>query len=310
MSSFIYYLVFIPWYIVSLLPLRLFYIISDVNCFLLYHCIRYRRRVVRKNLTDSFPEKSAGEILKIEKDFYAWFCDYTVETLKYMSMSEKEISRRMKFEGIEQIEEAFGAGQSCSFYMGHYCNWEWVSSLPIHLSRDGICGQIYHPLESRTFDRLFLHVRERFGAVSIEMDDTFRTVVGWKRKGVHNIIGYIADQVPGYHNIHYWTPFLNHDTPVFTGTERISKITDATVFYGDIYRPKRGYYVCKVIKIADSLKNQPHFYATEQYFRLLEQTIQRSPQYWLWSHNRWKRTREEYNRLYSEEEREKRLSRP
>ena len=153
-------------------------------------------------------------------------------------------------------------------------------------------------------------MRGRFKAQSIKMDDTFLTILKWKKEGRKNIVGYIADQVPGYNNIHYWADFLHHDTPVFTGAERISKIMDTAVYYIDVESPRRGYYVARFIKIADSLNEHPVFFATEQYFRLLEQNIQRAPQYWLWSHKRWKRTREEFNRMFTEEERKKRLSKP
>ncbi|MCP3893964.1 MAG: lysophospholipid acyltransferase family protein [Bacteroides sp.] len=310
MKSIVYYIVFFFWFIASLLPLRLLYVFSDILYYPLYYCVRYRRRVVRSNLLSSFPERSLNEIVLIEKEFYSFFCDYIVETIKLFSMSKKEMQKRMKFEGVELVSDAFDAGRSCSCYLGHYCNWEWVSSLPIHLGRPEICGQIYHPLENKAFDKLFLYLRGRFGAKSVTMDDAFRTVLGWKKSKVINIVGYISDQVPGYENVHYFADFLHHDTPVFTGTERISKIADTTVVYMDIFRPKRGYYTCRFIKIADSLNDLPPFYATEQYFRLLEKTIQRDPQYWLWSHNRWKRTREEFNQLYPEAKREKRLSRP
>lgn len=309
MKSFLYYLIFAFWYIASLFPLRLLYIFSDLLYFPLYYCIRYRRRVVRQNLLSSFPEKDLDEIVRIEKGFYSYFCDYLVETIKMFSISEKQMRQRMQFEGLEQVKEAFDAGHSCSAYLGHYCNWEWVSSLPMHLGRTEICAQIYHPLENSAFDQLFLYMRGRFGAYSIQMDDTFQTILGWKKKGQKNIVGYISDQVPGYNNIHYWTDFLNHDTPVFTGAERISRVADCAVFYMDIYRVRRGYYKCQFVKIADSPKDMPKFYMTEQYFRLLENTIQRAPQYWLWSHKRWKRTREVYNQLYSKEEQKKRLSR-
>ena len=309
MKSILYYIVFSFWFLASLLPLRLLYVFSDLLYYPLYYGVRYRRKVVRNNLVSSFPEKDMKEIIQIEKDFYSFFCDYMVETVKLFSMSKKEMQKRMTFEGTELVTDAFDAGRSCSCYLGHYCNWEWVSSLPIHLGRPEICGQVYHPLESKAFDKLFLYLRGRFGAQSITMDDTFRTVIGWKKSKILNIVGYISDQVPGYESVHYFADFLHHDTPVFTGTERISKIADTTVVYLDISRPKRGYYLCRFVKIADSLNNHPIFYATEQYFRLLEQTIQRAPQYWLWSHNRWKRTREEFNQLYSEEERAKRLSR-
>ena len=310
MKSILYYIVFSFWFLASLLPLRLLYVFSDLLYYPLYYGVRYRRKVVRNNLVSSFPEKDMKEIIQIEKDFYSFFCDYMVETVKLFSMSKKEMQKRMTFEGTELVTDAFDAGRSCSCYLGHYCNWEWVSSLPIHLGRPEICGQVYHPLENAAFDKLFLHLRSRFGAKSITMNDTFRTVIGWKKSKILNIVGYISDQVPGYESVHYFADFLHHDTPVFTGTERISKIADTTVVYLDISRPKRGYYLCRFVKIADSLNNHPIFYATEQYFRLHEQTIQRAPQYWLWSHNRWKRTREEFNQLFSEEERTKRLSRP
>ncbi len=308
MKNLTYYLSFALWFIISLLPLWVFYRLSDGLYYLVYHVVRYRRRVVYANLRSSFPEKSEAEIERIAKDFYSFFCDYIVETLKFFSMGEKNIRKRMKFEGLNQVKEDFANGRSVSVYLGHYCNWEWISSLGLHL--DEQCGQIYHPLENATLDRLFLYMRGRFKAQSIKMDDTFLTILKWKKEGRKNIVGYIADQVPGYNNIHYWADFLHHDTPVFTGAERISKIMDTAVYYIDVERPRRGYYVARFIKIADSLNEHPVFFATEQYFRLLEQNIQRAPQYWLWSHKRWKRTREEFNRMFTEEERKKRLSKP
>lgn len=308
MKNLTYYLSFALWFIISLLPLWVFYRLSDGLYYLVYHVVRYRRRVVYANLRSSFPEKSEAEIERIAKDFYSFFCDYIVETLKFFSMGEKNIRKRMKFEGLNQVKEDFANGRSVSVYLGHYCNWEWISSLGLHLNEQ--CGQIYHPLENATLDRLFLYMRGRFKAQSIKMDDTFLTILKWKKEGRKNIVGYIADQVPGYNNIHYWADFLHHDTPVFTGAERISKIMDTAVYYIDVERPRRGYYVARFIKIADSLNEHPVFFATEQYFRLLEQNIQRAPQYWLWSHKRWKRTREEFNRMFTEEERKKRLSKP
>lgn len=308
MKNLTYYLSFALWFIISLLPLWVFYRLSDGLYYLVYHVVRYRRRVVYANLRSSFPEKSEAEIERIAKDFYSFFCDYIVETLKLFSMGEKNMRKRMKFEGLNQVKEDFANGRSVTLYLGHYCNWEWISSLGLHL--DEQCGQIYHPLENATLDRLFLYMRGRFKAQSIKMDDTFLTILRWKKEGRKNIVGYIADQVPGYNNIHYWADFLHHDTPVFTGAERISKIMDTAVYYIDVERPRRGYYVARFIKIADSLNEHPVFFATEQYFRLLEQNIQRAPQYWLWSHKRWKRTREEFNRMFTEEERKKRLSKP
>ncbi|KGN74897.1 acetyltransferase [Porphyromonas macacae] len=297
-------------YLFSLIPLRVLYLFSDLLYFPLYYCIRYRRKIVRKNLVASFPEKTLRDIIRIEKKFYAFFCDYIIETIKLFSISRKAMMRRMKFENIQEIEEVFASGQSCSLYLGHYCNWEWISSLPMHIGKECKCGQIYHALENPAFDRLFLKIRGRFGAHSIAMEDTFRTIVTWQRQGDLSIVGYISDQAPSYNAMHYWTNFLNHeDTPVFTGPERISRLVNAVPFYTEIERTKRGYYKCRFIRMTESIKETPKFSITETYFRMLENTIVREPSFWLWSHNRWKRTREGFQARFSEEEQQKLTSR-
>lgn len=303
-----YWLVSGALYALSLLPLRLLYVLSDALYVLVYHVVRYRRHLVRKNLTDSFPDKSPAEILSIERGFYAWFCDYIVETVKLRTMSEDEIRRRMRFEGVERVKEYFAEGHSCALYLGHYCNWEWITSLPLHL-HGGICAQIYHPVENEATDKVFLGIRGRFGAVSIKMDDTFRKLMSWKRDGRTNIVGYIADQVPGLQNVHCFVDFLNHDTPVFTGAERINVLTGAKVFYGEMTRPKRGQYVCRFVEMPLPPEGNEKFHYTKTYFRMLEDDINRAPQFWLWSHNRWKRTREQFNKMFTEEERRRMLNR-
>lgn len=302
-----YYIVFACWYVLSLLPLRIHYVLSDVLYLMIYRLAGYRTKVVRSNLSSSFPEKSAAELKRIEKGFYHWFCDYIAETVKMFSMSEKQIRCRMRFEGIEQINNDLKNQRCITVYLGHYCNWEWVCSLGLHITA-GTAAQLYHPLESRLFDRLFLYSRERFKAHSINMDDAFKVLADWKKSGRYTVTGYISDQVPGYASMHYWPWFLNHDTPVYTGAERIARILDTSVYYFDIERPRRGYYVAKVVKICDSTKDLPKFAITEQYFRLLENSILRTPELWLWSHNRWKRTRKQFNERFTEEERKRILN--
>lgn len=304
-----YYITFTLWYLLSLLPLRIHYFLSNILYIILYHVIRYRLYVVRHNLSTSFPEKTTQELLQIEKRFYHWFCDYIVETIKMFSMSETQMRKRMQFEGLEQINEDISKGKSVTVYLGHYCNWEWISSLPLHFTGDNSIGaQLYHPIENRTMDRLFLYSRGRFHARSLEMKEAFGILRNWQKEGITSITGYISDQVPGYSSMHYWPFFLNHDTPAYTGAERIAHILNTSVYYLDIYRPKRGYYVAKIIKMSDEAQNEEKFSLTEKYYRLLEGSIKRAPEYWLWSHNRWKRTREEFNALYPEEERKRILN--
>lgn len=303
-----YYVVFGFWYLWSLLPLCIHYLFADILYLVLYHAVGYRIKVVRKNLTTSFPEKNEQELRKIERDFYHWFCDYIAETVKMFSMSRRQMQRRMRFEGLEQIEADFTAGKSVSIYLGHYCNWEWVSSLPLNLSNRATAAQLYHTLENDVMNRLFLYSRGRYGAVSLEMKEAFGILRNWQKEKRLSITGYISDQVPGYSSMHYWPWFLNHDTPAYTGAERIAHVLNTSVYYFDIYRPRRGYYVAKIIKMSDDPQKEEKFAMTEKYYRLLENSIKRAPAYWLWSHNRWKRTREEFNALYPEEERQRILS--
>ena len=299
--KFLFYIVLIVWYLLSLLPLSVLYVLSDILFVLAYYVLRYRRRLVRKNLMDSFPEKKKSEIIKIEKGFYLFLCDYIVESMKLLTMSKKDLQRRMVFKGTETVNEIIADGQSCAIYLGHYCNWEWITSLPLYVTKDAQCGQIYHPLENKDFDRLFLRLRERMGAVCIPMAETLRRIVEFKKKGKQVVVGYISDQVPYWNNIHYWTNFLHHDTPVLTGTERIAKSANHAVFYMDVKCVRRGYYECEFKLITREPKKYKDFELTEIYFRELEKTIQRDPKYWLWSHNRWKRTHEEFNRRYDPE---------
>lgn len=145
------------WYTFSLLPLWLLYVLSDFLYVVVYRLAGYRRAIVRKNLVNSFPEKETREIEEIERGFYHWFCDYIVETVKLMSISEKDIKRRMRFEGLDDIKAHLRSGHSVTVYLGHYCNWEWVTSLGLHIAEGDIAAQLYHPLENKLMDNLFLH---------------------------------------------------------------------------------------------------------------------------------------------------------
>ena len=279
----------------SLLPLSIHYLISDFIYFFTYYVIHYRRGVVRRNLTSSFPEKSEKEIAKIERDFYHWFCDYLVETFKLATISHKEMKCRMKFKGVEQIEQIVAEGQSCGILLGHYCNWEWITALPMNMSGKGLCAELYHPLENKDVDNFFLDIRQRFGSLCIPMDRALRDMVRYRKEGRPLVIGYIADQKPTWRNIYLWMPFLNHLTPMLTGSERIIKRTGQAFFYGDMRRIKRGYYECEFKLIERHPEHIPDYKLTERYMQELELSIRRDPAYWLWTHDRWQRTKEEFD---------------
>ena len=290
-----YYIVYACWYLLSLLPLCFLYFISDYLLFpILYYCIGYRKKVVHENLVSSFPDKKLEEIISIEKKFYHFLCDYMVETIKLFSMPKEQVKKRMTFSGVDAITKAMEKEGKplCFIYLGHYCNWEWIASLQYWCPADVRCGQIYHPLYNKAMDKLFLRLRNRFGGKSIAMKETLRRIIEFKRDKQKCIIGFISDQSPKWNSIHHWCDFLNHDTPVFIGTEKIGKQVDALIYYGDLKRVKRGYYHCEFKPMTHNAKEIPDYELTDQFTRLLEQMIQSNPEYWLWSHKRWKRTKE------------------
>ena len=182
-------------------------------------------------------------------------------------------------------------------YLAHYGNWEWVSSMALHIHAADAnvkSGQIYHPLRNAAFDRLFLKMRGRFDGDNIAMKETLRYILRKRQKNEPAIIGFIADQAPKWSSIHHWIDFLHHNTPVFTGTEQIAKQVDALLFYCHVERPSRGHYRCTITEITDNAKSHPDFELTDAYFARLAETINQEPALWLWSHKRWKRTYEEF----------------
>lgn len=283
----------------SLLPLRVLYLFSDIvyGLFVLCPPLRYRRRIVRRNLESSFPDKSSAWLGDTERRFYRNFCDlFFAEMLKTCSLSAKSVARRMTFTGIGQLESTFSEGRSAILYLGHLYNWEWVTSIGLHFSPENVAAHVYHPLENRTVDEVFCHIRQRYGAVNVPMDRVLRRLLEFRSEGRPFVLGMIADQVPLMWSIGYWTDFLNHDTPVFTGSEKIARKLDTAVYYGEMTKVRRGHYNVNIRLICDHPSELPENEITERYFRMLEQTVRTDPALWLWSHNRWKRTRESYHK--------------
>lgn len=283
----------------SLLPLWLLYGISDLLFYLVYYVAGYRRAVVRDNLRRSFPEKSERERLRIEKDFFHFLTDYMVETVKLLTIPKADIKRRVTFEGIEEMLDAVKSeGKHFGFiYFAHYGNWEWIATLTerIHEKAPAYAGaQIYHPLRSAAFDRLFLHIRSRFGGDNVKMKETLRYILRHKSEGKDTLMGFIADQAPGWNSIHHWNTFLGQTTPVFTGTEQIGRKVDALLFYAQVTRPRRGYYHVVIRRMPEADESGSDYPMTDAYFSFLENDIRRTPHLWLWSHKRWKRTYEEF----------------
>lgn len=271
---------------VALLPFPVLYALSDALYYIVYYVARYRRKVARRNLVSSFPEKSMAEIRHIERDFYRFFVDMVFESAKLMTMSKEEMMRRMVFVNPEAITQFTDRGISVSAYLGHFGNWEWISSAALWVPADIEMAQIYHNLKSKAMDEVVLHMRERMGQKCVEMRDTVRFMASDSDRP--RVIGFIADQSPKRKVAKYFIPFLNHEVPVLTGTEKATKHYGYQALFIAVRRVKRGYYQAEFVPLADDPASLPDFELTDRYFARLEAEIRQHPELYLWTHNRFK----------------------
>lgn len=274
--------------LLSYIPWRVMYGLSDGLFYLLYYMVGYRRKIVRKNLSESFPEKDLSDIKRIEKGFYRFFADMLLESCKLASMPPEEMRKRMKFKNVEAVNAMIRQGKSVSVYLGHYGNWEWVSSMPLWLEKDVEGIQIYHKLRNQTMERLMLHIRERMGGISVEMHKTARYITELVNNHKVCVIGFIADQSPKKRESRYFLPFLHHKTPVLIGTEKITKHYGFEAFYLHVTRTRRGFYEAEFVQLHENPQSLPGFELTALYFKHLEQAIQQQPELYLWTHQRFK----------------------
>ena len=274
--------------LISYIPFRALYVLSDGLYYILYYIIRYRRKIVRKNLTESFPTLKGKEILQVEKKFYRYFTDQVLESCKMATISPEEMKKHMKFTNIEAANAVFKEGKSIALYMGHYGNWEWISSIPLWVAEGVTSVQIYHKLRNDNTNRLILNMRERLGAISVEMRKTARYITEITNTNQVSVIGFIADQSPKKKEVRYFLPFLHHRTPILVGTEKIVKHYGFEAWFLDMKRVKRGYYEAELIRMHEEPTSLPDFELTEIYFRMLEKMIQERPELYLWTHKRFK----------------------
>jgi KDO2-lipid IV(A) lauroyltransferase len=287
MGTLAYYLVLPILYGISLLPFPLLYLLSDGVFVVLFHGIRYRRSVVRANLRNSFPEKSVRELARIERAFYRWFCDLTLETLKTLTISPQAVVRRVHVEGEQVLRKYHAEGRSIVLVMGHWGNWELAGARFSQLGLHRL-NVIYHPLHDRNFNALIIRMRTRLGNGLYPMTDTLKCML--RDRGQVTCTAFIADQTPPPERA-YWTTFLNQDTPVYWGTEKIAAKLDLPIVYVGIDRPRRGHYLMRFEELAPHPAGMPEGAISEAHTRRLEQDIRRRPEIWLWTHRRWKHRR-------------------
>ncbi|MDO4756131.1 MAG: lysophospholipid acyltransferase family protein, partial [Parabacteroides sp.] len=285
----IQYILLYSWVkIHALLPMNVLYLLSDILYVIIYKVIRYRVKVVHRNIKASFPDKSEEERLRLERAFYHHFADYIVETIKLAHISLDELQKRAFLRNPELVDHLMEKGHTCFILlMGHHGNWEWFSGSTSRFKNSRMY-QIYRPLNNKAFDRLFIHLRTRFGSYGIKKQETVREVIQLKKDKTPCVVIFIADQTPSKNNLHYWTTFLNQDSSILTGPERLARKLDLPVIFLDTKQVKRGYYTMDMHLITETPKETPENWITEQYARLMETCILKDPSGWLWTHKRWK----------------------
>lgn len=286
MQALFFYLTYPFIFLIASLPFPLLYFVSDC-CYYLIRLVGYRRKVVLRNLRNSFPEKTDAEIVTIANDFYRFLCDLFLETLKTMSITEEELKRRCTFAKLEWISTLHRNNRSMIVVMGHSGNWEWAGSAFALATPYTLLGA-YRPLENRFFDRMMLRLRTRFGMRLVPAPNILRQMVATRNEVTATAL--IADQTPRKKDA-YWMEFLHQDTPIFTGPEKLAKKFNYPVVFMNIRRRKRGYYDIDAELLFDNPVQTAEGEITEAFTRRLEAEIRRQPTYWLWSHKRWKHKR-------------------
>lgn len=269
------------------LPLGVLYLLSDLAFPIIYYIIRYRRRLVRDNLTCSFPEKSKEEIIGIEKKFYRSLCDVFIEAFKCLNISDEEMLRRVEVRNCELPERLAAEGKNIFMLLGHMGCWEWYQEVCMRYKNPKRGGEIYKQIENKYFASLMHEIRSRWNTEQIEMKQTVRTLLKWNAEGEPFLCGFIQDQRPDT-KIKDKVTFLNQDTYLSPGSEEIAPKVNAELVYLDVEKPRRGHYRLTFTKMEPNEEEQKGRYPLSKCFwRLFEQTVRRQPEIWLWSHNRW-----------------------
>ena len=258
--------------------------------FILKYIVRYRLKVVKENIARSFPEKSEDERAVIVNNFYRHFVRQNIESLWFAFISEKEIKRRFVFDNIDLLEHFAAEGRNMTAAIGHYANWDWMASVTLWSDKFEV-GTLYKRVKNRFFNNLMLKIRGRFGVRCIEKKQTLREVIELNKSEKPNIIAYLADQSTTIKNVHYWIDFLNQPTAMQSGWTTIARKFNTVVVYLKITPTKPGFYTAHFEMITDNPQSMSELQLLEEYMYRLERDIREKPEYWLWSHKRWKHKR-------------------
>lgn len=288
-----YYVFYGLNWVITLLPLEVLYIFSDFIFPFFYYFPGYRRKVVRTNLNNSFPEKSGKEIIAIENKFYHHLCDLFIETFKMTHMSSRQLLKRLHLTNPELLGKLYDEGRDVAAILGHYGNWEYLACLPFYAKYNFV--SIYKPLANKYFDKYMIDNRTRFGMNVSPMQHVVRDILGNRKNNIRSLYAFLTDQTPARGDIRFWTNFLNQDTAVYLGAGKIASKYDMAVIMFNMQKVKRGYYDLTAELLYDHTAGLTEQEITETHVKRLDEIIKENPGYWIWSHRRWKHKRESQN---------------
>lgn len=285
--QFLAYIVLYPFlWLISILPFRVLYIISDLVYILIYHVIGYRKKVVSANLHLALSDKTDDEIKIIRKKFYHHLCDMLLESIKSITISEAEMKKRYVFKNVEAVHKLEKENKSIVLFMGHYASWEWVFILQKHVNHMGYA--VYKQLSNKYFDALVKRIRAKYKSYLITTKETFPTLIQAKQNNQLTLNGFVFDQSPKLDRAVHWQYFMGVKVPVHVGAEILAKRLEMATLFLKVKKIKRGYYEATIMDIIKDSKNMEDFKITDAYLKHVEEEILEAPEFYLWTHKRWK----------------------
>ena len=287
-------------WLLHLLPERILYLLSDLLYLLMYHVVGYRKKVVYANLENAFPEYEKSEIRRIAKKFFRHLSDLILEQAVYPFYSESQALKRFTIKNPELLNALYAKGKPVMAVLGHYGNWEYLSTLGLTIDYPVVA--IYKPLHNKYIDRMMQRNRNAFGVITVPMEKIARRLIAYHKSNTPVLTLNLGDQRPLYYQIQYWTKFMDQQTPMFLGTEKLARKLDAAVVFLKIRKLKRGRYEMETELICESPEGLKPYEITNRHVAILENMIREEPAYWLWSHQRWKHSYEKFQQEHGEQQ--------
>jgi len=272
--------------LVSILPFRILYLVSDFFYLVIYYILGYRKKTVMDNLKIAFPEKSDTELKKIMKEFYHHFLDIFMEMIKTFTISNEEILKRFKLTNQEELDAFMGRNDNVLLMSSHYANFEWLFSLNLRVNHNGYAA--YKKIKNKYFNNYIVRSRGRFNTTLIPTKQIIPELAKNDAKGIKTVYGMLVDQSPKLNRAHHWTTFFGKTVPVITGTEMLAKKYNYAVMYIETTKVKRGFYETKMGILSENPRDIPDFEITDLFMQKLEAHIRKAPEYYFWSHKRFK----------------------